>query len=111
MMEINQEAAGSALVLVPTGRIDSSNARRFEDVVIAALDGGATNVLLDLGGLAYISSAGLRVILMAAQKLKAKGGALRLCGLAPMILEVFEVSGFSKLIPIHKDRGDGLAGW
>ena len=111
MMEINQEAAGSALVLVPTGRIDSSNARQFEEAVVKALDGGATNVLLDLGGLAYISSAGLRVILMAAQKLKAKGGALRLCSLAPMILEVFEVSGFSKLIPIHKDRGDGLAGW
>jgi anti-anti-sigma factor len=48
---------------------------------------------------------------MAAQKLKAKGGALRLCGLAPMILEVFEVSGFSKLIPIYKDRAEGLAGW
>ena len=68
-------------------------------------------MLLDLGGLAYISSAGLRVIPMAARKLKAKGGALRLCGLAPMILDVFEVSGFSKPIPIRKDRGAGLAGW
>ncbi len=111
MMEIQQDQAGAALVLAPSGRIDSSNARQFEEAVLKALEGGASQVLLDLDRLAYISSAGLRVILLAAQKLKAKGGALRLCALSPMILEVFEVSGFSKLIPIHATREEGLAGW
>lgn len=99
------------MVLAPTGRIDSSNAREFEEVVLKTLEGGAANMLLDLGGLGYISSAGLRVILLAAQKLKARGGALRLCALSPMILEVFEVSGFSKLIPIHGSREEALTGW
>ena len=68
-MDINQETAGSAMILAPAGRIDSSNARQFEEAVVKALEGGPNQVLLDLGQLAYISSAGLRVILLAAQKL------------------------------------------
>ena len=74
------------------------------------LEAGAGDMVIDLGKLSYISSAGLRVILLTAQKLKAKGKSLKLCSLSPMILEVFEVSGFSKLIPIHKDRDAALSG-
>lgn len=108
-MDIKQENAGDATILSPAGRIDSSNAREFEESVVKTLDGNTTKLVLDLGTLSYISSAGLRVILLAAQKLKAKNGTLRLCALSPMILEVFEVSGFSKLIPIHATRDEALA--
>lgn len=108
-MDIKQENAGDVTILSPTGRIDSSNAREFEESVVKTLDGNTTRLVLDLGTLSYISSAGLRVILLAAQKLKAKNGTLRLCALSPMILEVFEVSGFSKLIPIHATRDEALA--
>ena len=108
-MDMKVEDASGVTVLSPAGRIDSSNARQFEESVVSALDAGSGDVVIDLGQLAYISSAGLRVILLAAQKLKAKGKALKLCSLSPMILEVFEVSGFSKLIPIHKDRDAALA--
>lgn len=108
-MDIKQENASDATILSPAGRIDSSNAREFEESVVKTLDGNTTKLVLDLGTLSYISSAGLRVILLAAQKLKAKNGTLRLCALSPMILEVFEVSGFSKLIPIHATRDEALA--
>jgi len=109
-MDIKVEDANGTTVLSPAGRIDSSNARQFEEVVMKTLEAGTADMVIDLGDLSYISSAGLRVILLTAQKLKAKGKSLKLCSLSPMILEVFEVSGFSKLIPIHPDRDAALSG-
>jgi anti-sigma B factor antagonist len=58
---------------------------------------------------AYVSSAGLRVVLMAAKLAKANGGAVSLFGLQPMVREVFTMSGFDKVVTIRDDEAAALA--
>jgi anti-anti-sigma factor len=96
-------------IMAPSDRLDSGNAAAFEQDVLAAIAGGATNVLMDFSGLSYISSAGLRVVLLTAKKTKAVGGKLALCSLNDSIREVFVVSGFDNILDIQPDRAAGLA--
>lgn len=108
-MELREDSEGGAAVLAPVGRIDSSNAKAFEEALMARLSSVEGGVLLDLADLQYISSAGLRVVLLAAKQQKQQGRKFALCAPSPEILEVFEVSGFSKIIDIHPTKADALA--
>jgi anti-anti-sigma factor len=96
-------------IFSPSDRRDSGNAAAFEQDVLSAIAGGANNVLMDFSGLSYISSAGLRVVLVTAKKTKAVGGKLALCSLNDSIREVFVVSGFDAILDIQPDRAAGLA--
>jgi anti-anti-sigma factor len=93
----------------PQGRIDSATGPAFEKDVLAQIDDGQRRLLLDFGELQYISSAGLRIVLLAAKKMKTAGGKLALCSLNPQITEVFEISGFARILDIHPSRDAALA--
>ncbi len=108
-MEIGESKEGAVFVLAPTGRLDSANARSFEERVLAALEQGESALLIDFGNLDYISSAGLRVLLMGAKRLQQSGGTIALCTLSPSIREVFEISGFLTIFAVHDDRAAALA--
>lgn len=99
-MDLKEAKKGNATVVSLSGRIDSSVAKEFEAGLIGVVDKGAKKVVVDFANLDYISSAGLRVLLMAAKQLKAAGGGIALCAMQPSIKEVFEVSGFSQMLPI-----------
>jgi anti-anti-sigma factor len=58
-------------IFTPSNRLDSGNATAFEKEIMSQLDAGASNVLIDFSDLNYISSAGLRVVLLTAKKTKA----------------------------------------
>lgn len=66
-------------------------------------------VVIDFAALDYISSAGLRVVLMTAKRAKQGKGTLVLCGLQPHVKEVFEISGFLKILEVAPDRLAALA--
>ena len=108
-MEILQEQQDGVVVLTPRPRVDSATAKQFEEKVLGTVNGGAAKVLLDFSALDYMSSAGLRVVLAGAKAAKAKGGRLVLCGMKPAIREVFDVSGFSKILQILPGRTEALA--
>ena len=108
-MDIAESKIDAVFVLEPTGRLDSANARTFEERVVAALDQGETALLIDFGKLDYISSAGLRVLLMGAKRLQQSGGTIALCALSASIHEVFEISGFLTIFAVHDDRAAALA--
>lgn len=91
------------------GRIDSANAASFEKDLLSLFDTPQARILVDLTGLDYISSAGLRVVLMAAKRAKQSQGRLVLCGMQPHVREVFEISGFIKILEIVADRAAGEA--
>jgi len=91
------------------GRVDSANAASFEKELLGLFDTPPTRILLDLSALDYISSAGLRVVLMAAKRAKQTQGRLVLCGMQPHVREVFEISGFVKILEIVADRAAGEA--
>ncbi|MEX1110117.1 MAG: STAS domain-containing protein [Dongiaceae bacterium] len=108
-MELHEETLETATVLSPQGRIDSSNAKDFEEALISRVQDGRPAILLDLAELRYISSAGLRVILLAAKQQRGKQGKFALCALTTEVREVFEVSGFGKILDIHPGRAEALA--
>jgi len=100
---------GQVLVMSPAGRLDAHTAPDLQEEVLAHVDRGDTCLLLDMSGLTYVSSAGLRAILVAAKKLQEKSGRFALCGLSDNVAEVFEVSGFSSILDIHPDSASAQA--
>ncbi|MCC6134095.1 MAG: STAS domain-containing protein [Candidatus Contendobacter sp.] len=98
-MDIQEQRQGNITILKPVGRLDSLSCREFETRLLAALDDNQA-VAVDCAALDYISSAGLRVLLVAAKRNRA-GGRLALAELRDNVREVFEISGFSAIFVIH----------
>lgn len=108
-MEIAEQRQGALVVLEPVGRLDSANAPAFEKKMMDVLDRGDHNILVDFGKLDYISSAGLRVLLMGAKRTQASQGKVTLCALQANIREVFEVSGFLSIFTAYDTRDAAVA--
>lgn len=98
-MEVKSAKNGDILVLTPTGRIDTSTAKAFEDAVMKAI-GESSKIAISFDSIDYISSAGLRVILMAGKKLGTAKGVLVLVNMPEKIFAVFKMSGFDKILKI-----------
>lgn len=98
-MTIETTRDGAKLTLALKGRLDTTTAPQLESEVRNAL-GDVTELVLDFSRLEYLSSAGLRVIL-AAQKIMNKQGAMVIHSVNETILEVFEVTGFSEILTIE----------
>ena len=108
-MEVHTEREDGALIARAVGRIDGGNARDFEHAIHATLGQHDSALILDMQSLSYISSAGLRVILIVAKKLQSRGGKFVVCSLSDSISEVFEISGFNRIIPTLATRSEALA--
>ncbi|MBB6560702.1 anti-anti-sigma factor [Acidovorax soli] len=108
-MNLEQERRDGILILRPRGRLDSSSSPELERVVTEQLEAGIQRVVFDLSALDYISSAGLRVVLLAGKKLRASKGKLVLVGLSAMVREVFDMSGFLTLFAVTNTLDEGLA--
>lgn len=87
-------------VLAIGGRLDSRTTPDAEKALIEAQETQTTGLIIDLSELQYISSAGLRIMLMAAKRAKKNSRPLVLCGLSASIQEIFRVSGFLKLFVV-----------
>ena len=101
MKIINHGKKKNAVKVSVDGRMDAVSAPEFETKLEAWIDEGDNVFIIDLSELDYISSAGLRSILATAKKLKAKKGDILLAALQDAVKEVFEISGFSSIIPIY----------
>ena len=86
------------------GRLDAVSAPELESQLSTVIDDGQTSLILDLSGLEYISSAGLRVILTTAKKLKTVQGKMALCNLQETVQQIFEISGFCSILTIAADK-------
>ena len=107
-IEVAEERNDDVLVLLPVGRLDSGNARSFESVVMDHVSSGERRLIVDFSRLDFISSSGMRVLLIAAKALKASEGTLVLCAMKNHIEEVFRISGFDRIIPIKESRESAL---
>ncbi|HEY9211657.1 MAG TPA: STAS domain-containing protein [Ancylobacter sp.] len=106
-MQIDRNVEKDVAVTSVNGRLDSSSSHKLDEH-LAVIPPDSRALLLDFAELTYISSAGLRVVLKATKLARAAGVSLVVCGLSPQVHEVFDVSGFSTLIPIHPDRASAL---
>ena len=98
-MKIDKKLEGSTLTLALEGRLDTTTAPELEQVIRAELD-KADALVLDFGKLDYISSAGLRVLLSAHKAMSKKGG-MKVTHVNEMVMEVFEVTGFSDILTVE----------
>jgi anti-anti-sigma factor len=108
-MEISRKRDGEVVVVKLSGRLDSSAAATAEEGLLVALGGVPPRLAIDMTELGYISSAGLRVLLVVAKKVQQQHGKIALFGLNPNVREVFTVSGFDTIFPIETDAAAAIA--
>ena len=99
MLNIKKNADNDILTVELEGRLDTVTAPDLENELKDSLE-GVTSLVMDLGALDYISSAGLRVLL-SAQKTMNRQGSMKVTHVNETIMEIFEVMGFSDILTIE----------
>ena len=105
-MELSFSNLGPVRVLHVEGRLDHVHARAFETALAPYLldcTVAGSPVVLDFAEVPYISSVGLRVLLLAAKQVKAQHGRIAIAALTPIVSEVFEVSHFNLVLKVFPD--------
>ena len=105
---IRVEESGCNTVVVIGGRLDGVTTPVAETVVMAAL-APIRSTVIDLSDMDYISSVGLRLLMLIAKRVSQAGRRLAVCGLQPPVQTIFEISGFDGLMELRPTRADALA--
>lgn len=108
-MQITREDLDDAVVMRVEGWIDATTTKEFQQQLIGTIAPGAERVVLDFSAVAYISSAGLRTVLEAAKQIRTLRGAFAIFGASQSVRRVFEISGFSRIIPLVPSQAEALA--
>jgi anti-anti-sigma factor len=103
-MQITETRDANALIVSPAGRIDSTTAGHLEQRLLPLVDRGERRLVVDFGGVEYISSAGLRVLLALAKRMRDVKGGLVLCALRESSRQVFDLAGFLPLFAVEPSR-------
>ncbi|MBU1000935.1 MAG: STAS domain-containing protein [Proteobacteria bacterium] len=107
-MKLNVEAQQGKVVAKIGGSMDTVSAPKFQEELETWIAKGDRAFVVDVSELEYITSAGLRSILAIAKKIKADQGTISFCGLDGMVKEVFEMSFFTQMFPIHTSLDEAL---
>lgn len=108
-IEIREERTGGVLIVSPEGRLDTNTSPQLEKRLLQHLAAGERSLLVDMAGIGYISSAGLRVLLLVAKRLREISGRVVLCSLGSAVRQVFELSGFLAVLDVEASREAALA--
>jgi anti-sigma B factor antagonist len=110
-MDLAAKRFADAVVLFPSGRIDHATADQFRDAIaphVGPPTAGRDRVVIDMTGVEYISSVGLRVLMMASKQAKTHGRTLAVCGLQPVVREIFEISRFNLVLKVFPTLREAL---
>ena len=107
-VSLSERSVGEITILKPSGRIDSQSSPEFETALGQKLE-SAQDVILDFSDVPYISSAGLRVVLVAAKQVARGQGKFALAALKPEIFSVFKVSGLTSVLKIFDTPESALS--
>lgn len=91
------------------GNLDTNTSPDAEATINSLIDNGSLKLLANFEKLNFISSAGLRVLLATAKRLRGTGGDLRICGLNPTVQEVFDISGFGSILSVCSSENEALS--
>jgi anti-anti-sigma factor len=103
-MKVRSNKEEGLLIISLDGKIDGATAPELEAHLLAWLDQGETRLIFDFQEVFYISSAGLRVVLLAAKRLRDKGR-MAIAGVQPEVKEIFDLAGFDTLLPFYENLG------
>jgi anti-anti-sigma factor len=111
-MNITVETQDTATIVKASGRLDFEASTGFQkelEQAITAASARKAGVVIDCAALDYVSSAGLRVFLVAARAAKSAGVGFAVCSLTSAVKEVFEISGFGRIIDVLPDLSGALS--
>jgi anti-anti-sigma factor len=108
-VEIGERRDGDILILLPVGRIDNETSPAFQARLLETLTAVGAAVLVDFSRVEYISSAGLRALMMGSRQAKAVKGRLAVAALGPVVKEIFEISRFSLVVQVFDSSAEALA--
>lgn len=108
-MEIEMKGIGSVEIISLKGRLDAYSSNEVERSINTLIDEGCVRIVVNLEGVEYISSSGLRVMLAALKRLRKLNGELSLACLRPYVKEVFDIAGFTQLFAISDREAEAVA--
>ena len=111
-MKLDSRTYADTLVVAPAGRLDHDNCEAFRVGLQPLLDrglAGRQRIVVDLSGLEYVSSAGLRCFMLAAKQAGTQGGKIVLAALRPVVAEIFQISRFDMVFELHPSVREALA--
>jgi anti-anti-sigma factor len=107
-MQISVTESDDVRILSFEGNLDTNTAPDAENEINALIDAGTQKILINFEKLDYISSAGLRILLATAKKLKPTGGDMKICCLNSTVQEVFDISGFATILSVASSEEEAL---
>lgn len=108
-MQITRENVANAVVVRIDGWLDATTAKDLERELLAVIGPQSSRIVLDFRSVAYVSSAGLRIVLAAAKQIRALHGAFAIFGAEQAVQRVFEISGFARIIPMVASEAEAVA--
>ncbi len=108
VVEVHKENKGDILVLRLKGRLDATSSPAVEKKFFDFIEEGSNQLLLDFNGVDYLSSAGMRILLSTAKKLKGKAGMMKLCSITNNVLDVLKMSGFDHVLELYDTEQEAL---
>jgi len=106
--ELQEETKGEILILHIKGRLDALSSPTAEKKIFDAINSGQQKMLLDMAGVTYLSSAGMRMLLSTSKKLRSLSGKLAISGMPANVLDVLKMSGFDHVLELFKSEEEAM---
>lgn len=100
-MDVNIKKEGNKSLVALSGRLDTTNAEKFQQDIAPLMEGDQPDIVLDCTDMEYTSSQGLRILLMLQKSVNARKGKMVMRSMKPQVKEVFDITGFSNIIRIE----------
>ena len=108
-MDISEEQIVDTCVVTAKGRLDGGASAAFAERIGGLITTPNPKLLIDFAGVDFVTSAGLRAVLLLVKKVKAAGGTFALCAVQDSVREVLDITGFTGMFSIHPARADAIA--
>ena len=111
-MELQETRDGDVLALAASGRLDHETAEGFQKTLgpyLANCSDKGDSIVIDLADVSYVSSVGLRALLVASKQVKASNGKIAVAGMQPTVAEVFRISRFDAILPAYPNVSEAVA--
>lgn len=103
---IRTDQDGSAATVTLNGEVDVYTSPALKEQLVAIIEGGCDNIVVDLRDVGFIDSSGLGVLVSALRRARERGGAVRIVCTRDSILKIFRITGLDKVFPIFSDAAE-----
>jgi anti-sigma B factor antagonist len=107
-LDITLKVQEAVAIVTVSGHLDATTASQLESILMNAYDSGSRLFLLECSRLTYVSSAGLRILLKVYKQINPMKGKLALAALQPHVANIFGLTGFNNIFPMHQTQGEAF---